>query len=115
MVMKIGQPGVDRLKLFGERQIAENERMQWAPVEIAQHGIHGLGREGVPMHLPPTVGRCDADLPDIGADRAGAERCGECFAFVADGEVLRGVAGVGDDEDLFAGGGFEGDVGKSVS
>src|ERR1700757_3033886 len=33
VVVKIGQPGVDRLKLFGERQIAENERMQWATVE----------------------------------------------------------------------------------
>ena len=40
-------------------------------------------------------------LPDIGADGSSAERCGEGFAFVADGEVLRCVAGVSDDENGF--------------
>src|ERR1700748_2223628 len=38
-----------------------------------------------------------AALPDVGGDGAGAQRGGEGFALVADGEVLRGIAGVGDD------------------
>src|SRR6201996_8641173 len=53
-------------------------------------------------------------LPDIGADGSSAERCGEGSAFVADGEVLRRVAGVSDDENGFACGGLEGDVGEGV-
>ena len=51
-------------------------------------------------------------LPDVSADGTTVEGCGEGFAFVADGETLRGVAGVGDEKNFHTARRFKSDVGQ---